>query len=86
MAINEFIEAKQFSENANPDEIPLPCGSMDPEAAKTPFTAVPVPAIVPQAQLSKASILKKTQIGPKIVKKHMYPPGINRIIHFSNLL
>lgn len=58
-----------FSRNANPDEIPLPSGSMLPNAALTPYLAPPT---APQFHpVMKAGILKKSAT----TKKHKYPPG-----------
>lgn len=73
------FKAKEFSDTADPNEIPLPTGSMGPDSAKTPSFAVPIPPVVPQIA-TKGGILKKpTQpqvIGPAPpIKKHKYPPG-----------
>uniref|UniRef100_A0A915E1I1 WW domain-binding protein 11 n=1 Tax=Ditylenchus dipsaci TaxID=166011 RepID=A0A915E1I1_9BILA len=72
----QHFKALMFSKSADPDEIPLPIGSMDPDAALTPFAPPPV---APQFHPTmKAGILKKpvvqnaTAVAPK---KHKYPPG-----------
>lgn len=60
-----------FSKSANPDDIPLPSGSMLPNAALTPYIA---PPIAPQYHpILKSGILKKNILAT--VKKHKYPPG-----------
>lgn len=59
-----------FSKSANPDEIPLPMGSMMPNAALTPYS---MPHQSSQFQHPTASILKKPNPPAKV---HKYPPGI----------
>jgi hypothetical protein len=68
----QHYKAIQCSQNADPDEIPLPSGAMVPNAAMTPFAQPP--PLPPQFHPTmKSSILKKSTSSAK--KIHKYPPG-----------
>ena len=68
------LGAVMFSQTANPLDIPLPSGSMDPQAAMTPFIPPPMPPTF-HPTMVKASILKKPVIAQDKGKPHKYPPG-----------